>query len=114
MLSINKVIQTQCIDLWEAWIDDQVIGATPLLLLYVMGEVYTDHEGSPELVKKELQPVESELHLELVGLGAHYQTEEVYYSEVVSSSTPYRTVVVFYNGNAVARIPIETLELLYA
>ena len=114
MLSINKVIQTQCIDLWEAWIDDQIIGATPRILLYVMGEVYTDQLGQPELVKKEFQPDASELHLELVGLGAHYKAEEVYYSEVVTPSTPYRSVAIFYNGVAVARIPIETLELLYA
>ena len=114
MLSTNKVIQTQCIDLWEAWIDDQVIGATPRILLYVMGEVYTHADGHPELVKKELQPASSELHLELVGIGANYRTEEVYYSEVVTPSMPYRTVIIFCNGTAVARIPIETLDLLYA
>ncbi|HEY0057863.1 MAG TPA: hypothetical protein VGB56_01945 [Flavisolibacter sp.] len=114
MLSINKVIYTQCIDLWEAWIDDQVIGATPRILLYVMGEVYTDGLGQTELVRKEFQPEASELHLELVGLGTSHKAEEVYYSEVVTPSTPYRRVVVFYNGVAVAKIPIETLELLYA
>ncbi len=114
MVSINKIIQTKGIDLWEAWIDQQVIGSRSKTMLYVVGEVFVNKGNQPVLLKRNQQPQPSELRLELVGQGSHLQTEEIYYSEVVSNEyCPYSEVLIYNDNTLVATIEIESGSELY-
>ncbi|MEJ7913072.1 MAG: hypothetical protein WKF70_07955 [Chitinophagaceae bacterium] len=109
MVSINKIIQTKGIDLWEAWIDQQVLGSRTRTMLYVVGEVLVNKDRRPVLLKRNHQPQSSELHLELLGQGSHLQTEEIYYSEVVSHDyCPYTEVLIYSDNTLVATIEIES------
>lgn len=101
------------VDLWESWVDRQIIGLQEVNILYVMGEILADAtSGQPVLVKKEHQPTTKELHLEVKPPQYLNKivTEEIFYSEIISDLDTYDTVVI-YNGNQVIAY-IDEIEIL--
>jgi len=109
MLVINKIIQNKGVDLWEAWIDDQVIGSGPRVMLYVVGEVFGSKNNMPKLVKRASQPQPSELHLDIIGQGSTSDIEEIFFSEVVPDYCPYNEVVIYNDDVAITSIEVERL-----
>jgi hypothetical protein len=110
MVSTNKIIQTSGIDLWEAWIDTQTIGASQESILYVVGEFFGTEAHPPRLVRKRVQPQPFELHLELVLLHDVDETTEVYYSEVLTNYCPYQEVIIYMHTTIIARMDVENTE----
>jgi hypothetical protein len=101
------------VDLWESWIDRQIIGFQEVNMLYVMGEILADVSNeSPVLVKKELQSTPGELHLEVKPpqYVNKLVNEEVFYSEVIDDLDIYHTIVI-HNGNQVIAY-IDEIEIL--
>jgi hypothetical protein len=103
---------TQNLDLWEAWIDKQIIGSQPHNMLYVVGEVFADKKSNPTLVKKQPQAHPGQLHLEIISPHTSIANiEEVYFSEIFQKDCPYKEILVFSNNSVVAAIKeIETIE----
>jgi hypothetical protein len=112
----QNMTHTQGIDLWEAWIDKQVIGAQLHNMLYVVGEVFADKKSSPRLIKKNTQDHPNQLQLQIVVPNtAGANIEEVYFSEVIQKDCPYKEIVVFSDNEIIAAImDIETVEDVYA
>ncbi|MBA2328780.1 MAG: hypothetical protein ACR2KB_14930 [Chitinophagaceae bacterium] len=101
------------VDLWESWIDKQVIGSQEVNMLYVMGEILADaSNGKPLLVKKKIQSTPKELHLEVMPpqFVNKLISEEVFYSEVIDDLDTYNTVVI-HNGNQEITY-IDEIEIL--
>lgn len=102
-------MQVQSVDLWEAWIDPQVIGTAARTILYVVGEVYINKEQKPVLVKRTVQPESDSLHLEIINQGSVGETDEIYYSEVVDYCL-YQEVVIYNSNEVVTRIEVENRD----
>jgi hypothetical protein len=101
------------VDLWESWIDRQIIGSQKVNMLYVMGEILADvGNGTPVLVRKQNQSDPKQLHLEVKPPQYLNKllTEEIFYSEVIDHIDAYDTIVI-HNGNQVIAY-IDEIEIL--
>jgi hypothetical protein len=101
------------VDLWESWIDKQIIGSQEVNMLYVMGEILADASSvHPVLVKKLIQSTPKELHLEVrpPQFVNKLVSEEVFYTEIIDDLDTYNTVVI-HNGNQVIAY-IDEIEIL--
>lgn len=100
------------LDLWEAWVDIQVIGSKPFATLYVLGEVPTSGGKVPSLMKKKHQGDPRVLSLELTSpiLADDDTTEELYYYEILPDVYQYERVLIFDNIEMVANIDIEVIN----
>ena len=100
------------LDLWEAWVDIQVIGSKPFATLYVLGEVPTAIGKVPSLMKRNHQNDPRVLSLELTCpiLADNDTTEELYYYEILPDFYQYERVLIFDNHEMVANIDVEFIK----
>lgn len=100
------------LDLWEAWVDIQVIGSKPFATLYVLGEVPSADGKVPSLMKRNHQNDPRVLSLELTCpiLADNDATEELYYYEILPDIYQYERVLIFDNTELVVNIDIEVIK----
>src|SRR5688572_2253482 len=86
------------VDLWEAWVDLQVIGNKQLITLYVLGEVSSVNGSLPALVKRTSKFKTKVLSLDLLNADEDDKSiEELCYYEILNDINQYETVQIFNN-----------------
>ena len=99
------------VDLWEAWVDLQVIGNKQLITLYVLGEVSSVKGSLPALVKRTSKFKTKVLSLDLLNADEDDKSiEELCYYEILNDINQYETVQIFNNGQLIASINIELVN----
>lgn len=105
----NHQVQ-QDIDLWEIWVEFDPYDPEHFGILYLHGEVLTDHKCKCIPVKK-TEAVSNKLILQLPSRSlSASRTKEVLYSEPIRNLNQYTTVEI-YAGNELI-ISLKELEVL--